>query len=89
MAEARRKIEQEERKEILEYCMVLYNNYNGTVSHYESSHIRVCCRFKKYMKNVDVELEGKRYLHKSDDKDGELLKNEVIIIDMNLGRVRF
>lgn len=72
MAEARRKTTQEERKEIVEYCIAHGNDYKGAASRYEVSYSQVYSWVKKYRESGEEGLEDRRGHHKSDDEVDEL-----------------
>lgn len=72
MAEARRKTTQEERKEIVEYCIAHGNDYKGAASRYEVSYSQVYSWVKKYRENGEEGLEDRRGHHKSDEEVDEL-----------------
>ena len=72
MAEARRKTTQEERKEIVEYCISHDNDYKGAASRYDVSYSQVYSWVKKYRESGEEGLEDKRGHHKSDDEVDEL-----------------
>lgn len=72
MAEARRKITIEERKEIVEYCINHERNYKDTASLYDVSYSQVYSWVKKYDVNGDESLIDKRGHRKTDDEVDEL-----------------
>ena len=72
MAEARRKTTQEERKEIVEYCIAHGNDYKGAASRYEVSYSQVYSWVKKYREKGEEGLEDRRGHHKSDEEVDEL-----------------
>lgn len=72
MAEARRKTTQEERKEIVDYCISHNNDYKGTASRYSVSYSQVYSWVKKYQESGEEGLTDKRGHHKNDDEVDEL-----------------
>ena len=72
MAEARRRTTQEERKEIVEYCLSHNNDYKGTASRFDVSYSQVYSWAKKYREKGENGLEDKRGCRKSDDEVDEL-----------------
>ena len=72
MADARRKTTVEERKEIVEYCIVHNRNYKETAAKYEVSYSQVYDWVKKYIAKGDEGLIDKRGIHKKDDELDEL-----------------
>ena len=72
MAEARRKTTQEERKEIVEYCISHNNDYKGAASKFAVSYSQVYSWVKKYREDGEARLEDKRGHHKSDEELDEL-----------------
>ena len=72
MAEARRKTTQEERKEIVEYCISHNNDYKGAASKFAVSYSQVYSWVKKYREDGEAGLEDKRGHHKSDEELDEL-----------------
>lgn len=72
MAEARRKTTLEERKEIVEYCIVHGRDYKGTASKYDVSYSQVYSWVKKYDENGEEALADKRGHHKADEEVDEL-----------------
>ena len=72
MAEARRKTTQEERKEIVEYCISHGNDYKNTASRYDVSYSQVYTWVRKYQAEGDTGLEDRRGHHKTDDEVDEL-----------------
>ena len=71
MAEARRKTTLEERKEIVEYCIVHGRDYKGTASKYDVSYSQVYSWVKKYEENGEEALADKRGHHKADEEVDE------------------
>lgn len=78
MAEARRKTTIEERKEIVEYCLLHNRDYKGTASLYDVSYSQVYSWVRKYDATGEEGLSDKRGHHKTDDEIDELerLKRE-------------
>lgn len=76
MAEARRKTTQEERKEIVEYCIGHGNDYKGTAALYEVSYSQVYSWVKKYREWGESGLEDRRGRQKSDEELSELERLE-------------
>ena len=72
MAEARRKTTLEERKEIVEYCIVHGNDYKGAASRYGVSYSQVYSWVKKYQESGEEGLEDRRGHHRSDEEVDEL-----------------
>ena len=72
MAEARRKTTIDERKEIVQYCLIHGRNYKDTVALYDVSYSRVYSWVKKYDTNEESALLDKRGHHKTDDEVDEL-----------------
>lgn len=72
MAESRRKTTIEERKEIVEYCLIHNRDYKGTASIYDVSYSQVYLWVKKYDANGKEGLTDKRGCHKTDDEVDEL-----------------
>ena len=72
MAEARRKTTIEERKEIVEYCLLHNRDYKGTASLFDVSYSQVYSWVKKYAVAGDEGLTDKRGHHKSDEEVDEL-----------------
>lgn len=72
MAEARRKTTIEERKEIVEYCLIHNRDYKGTASIYDVSYSQVYSWVKKYDTSGEKGLTDKRGHHKADDEVDEL-----------------
>lgn len=72
MADARRKTTQEERKEIVEYCIVHDKDYKGTAALYDVSYSQVYTWVKKYLAAGEDGLADRRGHHKSDDEVDEL-----------------
>lgn len=72
MAEARRKTTQEERKEIVSYCISHNSDYKSTAAKYDVSYSQVYSWVKKYRENGEEGLADKRGHHKSDDEVDEL-----------------
>lgn len=72
MAEARRKTTIEDRKEIVEYCLLHNRDYKGTASVFDVSYSQVYSWVKKYDATGEEGLSDKRGHHKSDDEIDEL-----------------
>lgn len=72
MAEARRKTTIEERKEIVEYCLLHNRDYKGTASLYDVSYSQVYSWVRKYDATGEEGLSDKRGRHKTDDEIDEL-----------------
>ena len=72
MAEARRKTTQEERREIVDYCISHNNDYKGTASRFDVSYSQVYSWVKTFRESGEEVLEDKRGHHKSDDEVDEL-----------------
>ena len=74
MAEARRKTTINERKEIVEYCLLHNRDYKGTAEKYEVSYNQVYTWVRKYDANGEDALIDKRGHHKLDEEVDELEK---------------
>ena len=72
MAKARRKTTIEERKEIVEYCLLHDRDYKGTASLFDVSYNQVYSWVRKYDAAGEEGLSDKRGHHKSDDEVDEL-----------------
>lgn len=72
MAEARRKTNIEERKEIVAYCINHGRDYKDTAKLYDVSYSQVYSWVKKYDANGEDALTDKRGKHKLDDEVDEL-----------------
>lgn len=72
MAEARRKTSQEERKEIVTYCLENNRDYKNTAVKFDVSYSQVYNWVKKYDACGVDGLTDKRGCHKSDDEVDEL-----------------
>jgi transposase-like protein len=72
MAEARRKTNIEERKEIVKYCIEHGRDYKGTASLYDVSYTQVYSWVRKYDVDGEDALIDKRGHHKTDDEVDEL-----------------
>lgn len=72
MAEARSKTTQEERKEIVEYCVSHGRDYKNTAAHFDVSYSQVYNWVKKYVADGDAGLADRRGRHKTDDEVDEL-----------------
>ena len=72
MAEARRKTTIEERKEIVEYCLLHDRDYKGTASLYDVSYSQVYSWVRKYDATGEEGLSDRRGRHKADDEVDEL-----------------
>lgn len=72
MAEARRKTNIEERKEIVEYCLSHDRSYKDTASLYGVSYSQVYSWVRKYDATGEEGLSDKRGRHKTDDEVDEL-----------------
>ena len=72
MAESRRKTTQEERKEIVEYCLSHDRDYKNTAAFYDVSYSQVYTWVKKYTAKGDAALADRRGHHKTDDEVDEL-----------------
>ena len=71
MAEARRKTTQDERREIVEYCLSHNRDYKGTASIYDVSYSQVYSWVRKYDQNGEVGLTDNRGRHKTDEEVNE------------------
>ena len=72
MAEARRKTTQEERKEIVEYCISHGRDYKNTAALYGVSYSQVYDWVKKYAADGEAGLIDRRGHHKTDEEVDEL-----------------
>ena len=72
MASARRKTTIEERKEIVEYCIVHGNDYKGTAKTYDVSYSQVYDWMRKYRKDGEAGIVDRLGHRKSDDEVDEL-----------------
>ncbi len=72
MAESRRKTTQEERREIVEYCLSHGKDYKNTASRYDVSYSQVYSWVRKYSTEGVSGLEDRRGHHKSDDEVDEM-----------------
>ena len=72
MADARRKTTLEERKEIVEYCVVHDKDYKGTAALYNVSYSQVYNWTRKYLSEGEERLVDKRGRHKADEEVDEL-----------------
>ena len=72
MAEARRKTTIEERKEIVEFCLLHNRDYKGTASLYDVSYSQVYSWVKKFDTYGEAGLADKRGHRKKDDEVDEL-----------------
>lgn len=72
MAEARRKTTQEERKEIVEYCISHGRDYKNTAALYGVSYSQVYDWVKKYAADGEAGLVDRRGHHKTDEEVDEL-----------------
>ena len=72
MADARRKTTQEERKEIVEYCITHGKDYKGTAVLYKVSYNQVYMWVKKYLSDGEEGLKDNRGHHKTDYEVDEL-----------------
>lgn len=72
MAKARRKTTIDERKEIVNYCIVHNRNYKETAALYNVSYSQVYSWMKKYDSDGEEGLIDKRGHHKLDDEVDEL-----------------
>lgn len=72
MADARRKTTNEERKEIVEYCLAHNRDYKSTASLFDVSYSQVYSWVKKYDVTGEDGLTDKRGCHKIDDEVDEL-----------------
>lgn len=91
MADARRKTTQEERKEIVEYCIAHGKDYTHTAERFNVSYSQVYSWVRKYQAQGEDGLQDKRGYHKTDDEVDELerlrrenarLKRQLEEIDM-------
>ncbi len=69
---ARRKTTLEERKEIVEYCILHGKDYKNTAAHYEVSYGQVYDWVRKYLADGEKGLEDCRGHHKTDEEVDEL-----------------
>ena len=67
-----RKTTQEERKEIVEYCITHGKDYKGTAVLYKVSYNQVYMWVKKYLSDGEEGLKDNRGHHKTDDEVDEL-----------------
>lgn len=74
MAETKKNITIEQRKEIAKYCIEHNCDYKGTASIYNVSYYQVYSWVKKYEANGEKGLLDKRGHHKTDDELDELEK---------------
>ncbi|ABX43570.1 transposase IS3/IS911 family protein [Lachnoclostridium phytofermentans ISDg] len=74
MAEARRKVTIEERKEIVAYCIEHGCDYKNTAEQYDVSYSQVYSWVRKYNASGEEGLADKRGHHKSDEEVDELEK---------------
>ncbi len=72
MAEARRKTTQEERKEIVEYCLEHDLDYKNTAAKFDVSYNQVYTWVRKYQADGEDGLVDRRGKRKSDDEVNEL-----------------
>ena len=72
MADASRKTTLEERKEIVEYCIVHGKDYKGTAALYGVSYSQVYNWVRKYLSEGEESLVDKRGHHKTDDEVDEV-----------------
>jgi len=72
MAEARKKTNIEERKEIVEYCISHNRNYKEIASLYDVSYSQVYSWVRNYDANGEEGLTDRRGHHKTDDEVDEL-----------------
>lgn len=72
MAESRRKTTQEERKEIVEYCISHERDYKNTAALYDVSYSQVYTWVKKYDADGEAGLADRRGHHKKDEEVDEL-----------------
>ena len=72
MAEARRKTTQEERREIVEYCIAHDNDYKSTAAHFDVSYSQIYSWVRKYQGQGEEGLTDKRGHHKTDEEVSEL-----------------
>ena len=72
MAESRRKTTQEERKEIVEYCISHERDYKKTAALYDVSYSQVYTWVKKYAADGEAGLADRRGHHKTDEEVDEL-----------------
>ena len=82
----RKKTTQEERKEIVEYCIAHDKDYKGTAAFYDVSYSQVYNWVRKYLSEGEEGLVDKRGHHKSDDElsELELLRRENIRLKKKL-----
>ena len=74
MAEAKRKTTQEERKEIVEYCIANGKDYKNTASKYDVSYSQVYSWVRSYEANGNDGLKDNRGRRKSDEEVDEFEK---------------
>lgn len=72
MANARRKTNLGERKEIAKYCITHGNDYKRTAALYGVSYSQVYTWVKKYLESGEAGLTDRRGRHKTDDEVDEL-----------------
>ena len=72
MAEARRKITIEERKEIVNYCIDHNRDYKNTAAKFDVSYSQIYSWVKKYDADGESGLTDKRGQHKADNEVDEL-----------------
>ena len=72
MAVARRKTTQDERREIVEYCLSHNRDYKGTASIYDVSYSQVYSWVRKYDQSGEAGLTDNRGRHKTDEEVDEL-----------------
>ena len=86
MAEARRKTTQEERKEIVVYCLEHDLDYKNTAAKFDVSYHQVYDWVRKYRAEGEDGLVDRRGKHKSDDEVDELerLRRKVLMLERQL-----
>ena len=90
MAGARRKTTQEERKEIVEYCLEHDLDYKNTAAKFDVSYHQVYDWVRKYRAEGEDGLVDRRGRHKSDDEVDELerLRRKVLMLERQLKEER-
>ena len=90
MAGARRKTTQEERKEIVEYCLEHDLDYKNTATKFDVSYHQVYDWVRKYRAEGEDGLVDRRGKHKSDDEVDELerLRRKVLMLERQLKEER-
>ena len=90
MAGARRKTTQEERKEIVVYCLEHDLDYKNTAAKFDVSYHQVYDWVRKYRAEGEAGLVDRRGRHKSDDEVDELerLRRKVLMLERQLKEER-